>query len=310
MRSNVRSAIVTVLMMLPCAVFAATPAKPTTPPQSFATPEKAADALIVAAGKFDVAELTKILGSDGVDLVVTEDTVQDKKQSAAFAERAKEKTKVVRDPKNAKIATVLVGAEEWPSPIPIVQKTGGWIFDTKTGRQELLYRRVGSNELDAIEVCRGYVEAQHEYASERHDGALINQYAQKIISTEGKHDGLAWKDANGTWQGPVGDNIARVIEEGYSNKSEPYHGYHFKVLKGQGKSAPMGAIDFVVKGAMIGGFALAAAPSDYGVTGVKTFIVNQDGVVYEKDLGPDSAAKFKAMTLYDPDKSWSPVPGE
>jgi Protein of unknown function (DUF2950) len=139
---------------------------------------------------------------------------------------------------------------------------------------------------------------------------LINQYAQKIISTEGKHDGLAWKDANGTWQGPVGDDIARVIQEGYSAKTEPYHGYYFKVLKGQGKSAPMGALDFVVKGAMIGGFALAAAPSDYGVTGVKTFIVSQVGVVYEKDLGPGTLEKFRGMTLYDPDKTWSPVPGE
>jgi len=310
MKANVRSTIIAVLLMLPGAAFAAAPAKPATPPQSFATPEKAADALIAAAETFDVAQLTKILGSDGVDLVVTDDTVQDKKQASAFAERAKEKTKVVRDSKNPKVATVLVGTDEWPSPIPIVQKTGGWVFDTKSGRQELLYRRVGSNELDAISICHGYVEAQHEYASERHDGSPINQYAQHVISTEGKHDGLAWKDASGTWQGPVGDNIARVIAEGYSDKTQPYHGYHFKVLKGQGKSAPMGAMDFVVKGAMIGGFALAAAPSDYGVTGVKTFIVNQDGVVYEKDLGPGTMEKFRGMPLYDPDKTWSPVPGE
>ena len=184
MKANVRSTIIAVLLMLPGAAFAAAPAKPATPPQSFATPEKAADALIAAAETFDVAQLTKILGSDGVDLVVTDDTVQDKKQASAFAERAKEKTKVVRDSKNPKVATVLVGTDEWPSPIPIVQKTGGWVFDTKSGRQELLYRRVGSNELDAISICHGYVEAQHEYASERHDGSPINQYAQHVISTE------------------------------------------------------------------------------------------------------------------------------
>lgn len=297
----------TLSLVLAAALAAASPA---TQHETFATPELAAEALVAAARTFDVAALTKILGPDGVDLVVTEDPVLDKNQSIAFAAHAKEKMRVVRDSKNPKTATLLIGPEDFPTPIPIVEKGGRWAFDAKTGRQELLYRRIGRNELDAIEVCRGYVEAQHDYASERHDGLAINQYAQRIISTAGKRDGLAWKNADGTWDGPVGEGIARVIAEGYSSKYEPYHGYYFKVLKGQGAAAPMGAMDFVVEGAMIGGFALAATPADYRVTGVKTFIVSHDGVVYEKDLGPSSVEQFKAMTVYNPDKTWRAVPEE
>lgn len=294
------------LMLILAAALAAAPSA--AQQETFATPEKAAEALVAAAQSFDVPALTKILGPDGVDLVVTQDPVHDKNQSTAFAEHAKRKMSVARDSKNAKIATLIVGTEEWPTPIPIVEKDGRWSFDTKAGRQELLYRRIGRNELDAIEVCRGFVEAQHDYASERHDGATINQYAQRIISTPGKHDGLAWKSADGTWEGPVGESIARVIAEGYSSKYEPYHGYYFKVLKGQGASAPMGAMDYIVEGAMIGGFALAATPADYRVTGVKTFVVSHNGIVYQKDLGPTSVDQFKAMTLYNPDKTWSVVP--
>ena len=282
-------------------------AQPAAQQETFATPDQAAQALIAAAGTFDVAALTKILGPDGVDLVVTKDSVQDKHQASAFAEMAKARTRVVKDSKNPKTATIIVGPDDWPGPIPIVERNGRWSFDTKAGRQELLYRRIGRNELDAIEVCQGFGEAQHDYASERHDGATINQYAQHIISTPGKHDGLAWKTADGTWGGPVGEGIARVIAEGYSSKYEPYHGYYFRVLKGQGPSAPMGALDYVVEGAMIGGFALAATPADYGVTGIKSFIVNQDGIVYEKDLGPKSVEQFKAMTIYNPDKTWTVV---
>lgn len=285
-------------------------AAPTTQQESFATPEQATEALVAAAGQFDVPALTKILGPDGVDLVVTEDAVMDKNQSTAFAAKAKERSRVVLDAKNPKRATLVIGDEDWPMPIPIVQKGGCWSFDTKSGRQEVLFRRIGGNELVAIDICRGYVEAQNEYASERHDGSPINQYAQRIVSTPGKQDGLAWQTVEGTWQGPVGEGIARVIAEGYSTKIEPYHGYFFKVLKGQRASAPMGAMDFIVHGAMIGGFALVASPADYGVTGIKTFIVNHDGVVYEKDLGPKSVEQFRAMTIYNPDKTWSPVAGD
>jgi hypothetical protein len=199
---------------------------------------------------------------------------------------------------------LLVGNDSWPMPIPIVKRNGAWFFDTKAGREELLLRRIGSNELDAIQMCRGYVEAQIEYAQTKHDGSEVNQYAQRVISTPGKQDGLVWRNADGSPGGPIAEGIANALEQGYTDKAKPYHGYFFKILKGQGPSAPLGRIDFVVEGAMIGGFALAAAPADYRVTGVKTFIVSYEGVVYQKDLGPDTLKKFKEMELYDPDKSW------
>jgi hypothetical protein len=308
-----RLALATTACCVPLALAAAPPAAPATPaaPQAtFATPEEAAEALIAAAEKFDVPVLTSILGPNGVDLVVTEDAVQDKRQSAAFAALAREKSRIVRDAKKTTRATVVIGNEDWPMPIPLAQKGGRWSFDSKAGRQEVLFRRIGDNELVAIDICRGYVEAQNEYASERHDGAKINQYAQRIVSTPGKQDGLAWKTADGTWAGPVGEGIARVIAEGYTTKYEPYHGYYFKVLRSQGPRAPMGAMDFVVEGAMIGGFALTASPSNYGVTGIKSFIVSHDGVVYEKDFGKDTEKAFQARTTYDPDPTWSPVAGD
>jgi hypothetical protein len=185
-----------------------------------------------------------------------------------------------------------------------VNKGGKWLYDTNAGRQEVLFRRIGANELDAIQICRSYVEAQREYALEKHDNAEVNQFAQKIISTPGKQDGLAWRNPDGTWGGPIAEGIARALEQGYTNKSQPYHGYYFKILKGQGPNAPLGEMDFVVKGAMIGGFALTAAPAEYRVTGVKTLLVSYDGVVYQKDLGPDTLKIFRAMELYNPDKTW------
>jgi hypothetical protein len=217
-----------------------------------------------------------------VDLVVSEDQVSDRNIATAFAAEARTKMLVTRDPEDKKVAVLSVGAEEWPLPIPIVKQKGKWRFDTAAGRDELLFRRIGSNEIDAIEICLGYVEAQHEYALVKREGSLVNQYAQRVVSTPGTQDGLAWQGSDGSWQGPVGEGIARVIAEGYSDRSEPYHGYYYKVLKGQGPDAPMGEMDFVVGGAMIGGFALVAAPAQYRVTGVKTFMVSHDGVVYEK----------------------------
>jgi hypothetical protein len=289
-----------------CAILVSTPASAAAPKQrTFATPEEAGAALIAAAESFDVAALLEIFGPEGVDLVVTQDPVLDRNQSAAFAAAAREKTAVVRDPKNRRRANLIVGKDDWPMPVPIVEKRGRWSFDAAAGREELLYRRIGRNELDAIEVCRGYVEAQFEYALEKRDG--LNRYAQRIISTPGTQDGLAWQAPDGTWRGPVGEGIARVIAEGYTDRYEPFHGYYFKVLKGQGPAAPLGAMDYVIGGAMIGGFALVAAPAEYGVTGVKTFMVSHDGIVYEKDLGPDTVERFRELELYDPDKSWTPV---
>jgi hypothetical protein len=275
--------------------------------KTFATPKDAAEAFIQATKTFDVPALIEILGPLGEDLVSSEDPVKDKNVGAAFYAKAQQKNSIVIDNKNPNRATLVVGDDDWPLAIPIVKRTGGWIFDSAAGRKEMLYRRIGSNELDAIEICRGYVDAQHEYALEKHDNAKVNQYAQRVISTPGKHDGLVWKNPAGTLGGPIAENIADALQQGYTDKSKPYHGYYFKILKGQGPAAPLGKIDFVVEGAMIGGFALAAAPAEYSVTGVKTFIVSYQGIVYQKDLGPDTLKIFREMELYNPDKSWQPT---
>jgi len=273
--------------------------------KEFDTPKQAADALIQVATDLDVAAAKEILGPDGEDIVSSEDPVLDKKRATEFASKAKEKSSIEVSKKNPNEAILLVGNDNFPLPIPIVKQKGKWFFDTKVGREEILNRRVGANELNAIEICRGFVEAQHEYAMDKHDDSKVNQYAQHILSTSGKHDGLAWQNPDGSWGGPVGEEVAKALEEGYkAERGTPYHGYYFKVLKGQGPDAPMGEMDFMVGGAMIGGFALAAAPAEYRVTGVMTFIVGPDGVVYEKDLGPDTLKTFQSMDKYNPDKTW------
>jgi Protein of unknown function (DUF2950) len=277
------------------------------PPKAYATPEEAADALIAASAKFDVAALEQILGTEGKNLVVTGAPAEDKEVASRFAQLGQEKKEIAISPKNKNLAILNIGNDDWPFAIPLVKKGGKWVFDAPAGKQELLYRRVGGNELDTIEVCRGYVDAQNEYALQKHDGSEVNQYAQRLISTPGKQDGLAWQNADGTWGGPIGENAAKAIADGFS-KSDPYNGYYFKILKGQGPAAPLGQMDFVVKGAMIGGFALAAAPAEYAVTGVKTFIVGNDGVVYEKDFGTNTLEEFKKMEIFNPDKTWTPVP--
>jgi hypothetical protein len=273
--------------------------------KQFNTPNEAADALVQVAANFDPTAAKEILGPDSEDIVASEDPVQDKTRAAEFAAKAKEKTSIEINKKDPNRAILLVGNDDFPLPIPIVKRKGKWSFDTKVGREEILNRRIGANELNVIQICRGFVEAQHDYAQEKHDDSKVNQYAQHILSTPGKHDGLAWQNQDGTWEGPVGEEVAKALAEGYSGqRGQPYHGYYFKVLKGQGPAAPMGEMDFVVGGAMIGGFALAAAPAEYRVTGVQTFIVGPDGVVYEKDLGPDTLKTFQSMDRYNPDKTW------
>jgi Protein of unknown function (DUF2950) len=288
----------------------------TTAPQSqqkqFNSPKEAAENLVAAAEAFDVAALKEILGPDSTDIVSSEDPVQDKNKALAFAAKAKEKNSIEIDKKDPNRAILSVGNDDFQLPIPIVKRKGKWSFDTKVGREEILNRRIGANELDAITICRGFVEAQKEYAQEKHDDAKVNQYAQRIISTPGKHDGLAWKNADDTWGGPIGEEVAKALEQGYTPQSQPqpYHGYYFKVLKGQGPAAPKGQMDFMVGGAMIGGFALAAAPAQYRVTGVKTFIVGPSGIVYEKDLGSDTLKLFHGMDRFNPDMAWRPTKDE
>ena len=307
--------LVTSAILISCLLGLAVQAAPATKPDAaaasqpkqkeFDSAKQAADALIQVAANSDLAAAKEILGPDGEDLISSEDPVMDKNRALAFAAKAKEKNSVEIDKKDPNRAILLVGNDDFPLPIPIVKHKGKWLFDTKVGRQEILNRRVGANELNAIEICRGFVEAQHEYAQEKHDDSKVNQYAQHSLSTPGKHDGLAWKNADGTWEGPVGEEVGKALEEGYkAERGQAYHGYYFKVLKGQGPAAPMGEMDFVVGGAMIGGFGLAVAPAEYRVTGVMTFMVGPDGVVYEKDLGPDTLKTFQGMDKYNPDKTW------
>jgi hypothetical protein len=276
----------------------------------FDTPQQAADALVSAAEKFDVPALTEIFGPVGDDVVFSGEFAQDRKRAADFAAQARENTKVSVDRKIGNRAFVLVGNEDWLFPVPLVKRGEKWFFDSQAGWQELLYRRIGASELDAIAICRGYVEAQDEYALQPRTGYDVNQYAQRIVSTSGKQDGLAWQDVDGTWGGPIGENIARAIEQGYTSGADPYYGYFFKILKGQGPAAPLGEMDFVVKGVMIGGFALVAAPAEYKVTGVRTFMVSHNGVVYEKDLGPQTLDEFKKIERFNPDASWTPLSKE
>jgi hypothetical protein len=274
--------------------------------KGFAKPKEAAEALIKAAESFDVPALLEILGPDGKDLVSSPDPVLDKNNALAFAERAHEKQSLAKDPSDKNRYILSVGNLDWPLPIPIVKREGKWYFDSKAGHDEILYRRIGANELNAIEVCRGIVEAEKEYASTIHDNSGIHQYAQKLISTPGKQDGLYWENADGAPGGPVSKGVAKAIEDGYSlSPGSSYGGYYFHLLKGQGPSAPMGELDYMISGMMIGGFALIAVPAEYRVTGVQTFIISHDGIVYQKDLGPDSINIAKQILRYDPDKTWT-----
>jgi hypothetical protein len=283
------------------------PAKPKPAPVTaltFATPEEAVAAAVKAAASGPEALMT-LLGPGGRDLVYSSDAVADQNDRADFVRLATEKTAFEKDPSNPSRVTVLIGSDGFPTAIPLVQKKGRWLWDAAGGRYELLLRRIGSNELDAITICRGFVEAQWQYAAMDPDKTGIRQYAQRIISTPGKHDGLYWPPEAGGPESPISENVARAIAQGYTSKTQPYRGYFLKVLTAQGPSAPLGAMDFMVRGHMIGGFALVAWPAQYRVSGVKTFIVGSDGIVYERDLGPDTVKIASAMTRYDPGKGWT-----
>ena len=278
----------------------------TTPPQrTFASAQEAAEALITAAGSFNLPTLLDLFGPEGKELVSSADSVQDKNNTVAFAEKARAKHKIVVDSKNPSGATLIVGEEDWPFPVPLVRSNGKWAFNTAKGRDEILRRRIGTNELDAIQVCRGFVEAQMEYSALAREVTGVAQYAQKIFSSPGKRDGLFWQNADGSPGGPISKPIADALAEGYTAEAKTgYHGYYFTILKGQGPAAPLGELDYVIKDLMIGGFALLAVPAEYGVTGIQSFMVSYDGVVYQKDLGPDSVNLAKKVDRYNPDKTW------
>ncbi|MRR18281.1 MAG: DUF2950 domain-containing protein, partial [Deltaproteobacteria bacterium] len=251
--------------------------------------------------------LYDIFGPGGKEVLSSGDAVQDKAAKEQFIRAYETKNTLVPD---GDTRTVLqLGAEDWPFPIPIVKKAGKWSFDTRKGKEELINRRIGRNELNTIQTCLAFVDAQREFALRDKDGDGLREYAQKFVSTPGKKDGLYWDAKPGEEESPFGDLFAKATAEGYKRGDNPvpYHGYFFKMLTEQGKNAPGGPADYIVNGKMIGGFAMVAYPAQYGVSGIMTFIVNHDGIVYQKNLGKETARIAKAMKAFDPDKSWKKV---
>ena len=277
--------------------------------RGFPSAEAAGSALVDAAEKFDAAAIRAMLGPGSDDIIDTGEPFRDKEIVQEFGKLGRSKQSIAFAPRTRMRAFLQVGDDDWPFPVPIVKSGAQWYFDTAAGRQELLNRRIGSNEYDAMYICDRFVDSQIEYAAMKHDDARVNQYAQRIISSPGKQDGLAWQNADGTWAGHITDETAKMLGNIDPNRQAPFHGYLFKVLKAQGPSAQGGAFDYMQNGAMIGGFALLAYPSTYRVTGVKSFIVNHEGVIYEKDLGPDTAKTAQLMEAFNPDRTWTPVPG-
>jgi hypothetical protein len=272
--------------------------------RTFASPEEAVKAMIEALKSNDVKALEAIFGPGSKDLISSGDPVADKTLRERFVKDYEEKNRLEQTEDKAVLS---VGNDDWPSPIPIVKKDGQWRFDPKAGREEMLARRIGKNELSTMQVCLAYVDAQREYFRKDRDGDGILEYAQKFGSDKGKKNGLFWKVQEGEEQSPLGPLAAVAYKAGYRKKGEnpePFYGYYYRILTGQGKNSPGGAYDYMVKGNMIGGFALVAYPAKYGVSGVMTFIVNHDGVVFEKDLGENTEKTAQAMKLFDPDSTW------
>jgi len=271
--------------------------------QSYKTPEEAADALASAARAGDRKGVIAVLGRDGADIASSGDEVADAAARQRFlaAYDAKHQIAMNGDSK----AVLVVGQEDFPFPIPLVRKDAAWRFDTAAGRLEILYRRIGRNELDAIQSSLAYVDAQNEYAGKDH-GSGVGTYAQRIVSQSGKKDGLYWPAAQGEEDSPLGELVAQATREGYrvGGGQTPFHGYYFKILTKQGSTAPGGAADYVVHGKMIGGFALVAYPAEYGNSGVMTFLCSHAGKVFEKDLGPRTAELAERMTSFNPDLTW------
>jgi Protein of unknown function (DUF2950) len=273
--------------------------------RTFATAQEAVQATIEAAERNDSAALLQLFGPGGKDIVESGDPAQDKDLRAEFARSAHEKLQIDLDHSTPDRVEFTVGAQEWPFPVPVVRKNGKWQLDSAGGRLEILARRIGRNELNAMEVCRGYAEAQMEYASGSHDRDHVLKYAQKIASTAGQQDGL-YSDAAAN--SLISLAFAEAVEGNLSTVGvKPYHGYYFRVLTAQGSEASGGAFGYVVNGKMIGGFALVAWPAEYGVSGIRTLTINHQGVVYEKDLGQSTAEQARRMMQFNPDKSWRPV---
>jgi hypothetical protein len=272
--------------------------------KTFDSPGKAALAMYLAAKAGDTNELMLIFGPRAKKALFSGDEVADKNDRERIVKKYQEMNRLVVEPD--KSVTLYIGAENWPFSVPLVNKNGSWFFDTAAGEREILYRRIGRNENDTIDTLGALVTAQKQYAGQTHDGDTVKQYAQKILSDEGKQNGLFWKTAAGEAQSPIGPLIAEATQQGYKAKEgpTPFHGYIYRVLRSQGKSAPGGAMDYMTDNRMTRGFAFVAYPAEYRNSGVMTFIVGQDGKVYQKNLGPGTAKIAAAMTAYNPDTSW------
>jgi hypothetical protein len=295
-------AVVIATLIFICPVSAKAPKQKT-----FGSPDDAVKAMVTAIKAHNTGGLTEIFGAGSKDLFLSGDKVDDKGGSENFIRTYEEKNRL--ETFNGNKAILYIGNNDWPMPIPVVKKGNRWCFDTNAGKKEILQRRIGKNELSAIQACKAYVDAQLEYAPRDYDGDGLFEYAQKFLSTPGKKDGLYWEAKEGEEKSPLGVFIANAAKEGYfpkdgKNKPVPYHGYYYKILKEQGEDAPGGVYSYVVDSKMIGGFALVAYPAQYGNSGVMTFIVNKDGVVYRKNLGKNTARIVQGIKAYNPDKTW------
>jgi hypothetical protein len=327
--NNVRAKLsllygVMLIIVVTTALAAEGPSKAAQQPQgkAFSSPEEAVKALVDACKRNDTQELLVIFGHEGKDIVSSGDAVADKAQRTRFVQGYEAKNRL--EQKTPETTIICVGKEDWPLPVPIKKSGEKWYFDAAAGKEELLNRRIGRNELSVIPVMKAYVDAQHEYATMDPNGDGVTEFAQKFKSAEGKKDGLYWPVKEGESPSPLGPLVAKALKEGYGKKrlkegnkkkSEaptptPYHGYFFRILTGQGKNAPGGTFNYVVNGKMVLGFGLVAYPAEYRNSGVMTFIVNQQDIIYQKDLGPDTAKIAGTMVKYDPDKTWKKVEKE
>jgi hypothetical protein len=274
--------------------------------QTYSSAEEASEALITALQKEDEPSLLKVLGANAKDVLSSGDEAEDKQHRAQFVQKYHQMHRLVMEPDG--LTTLYIGAENWPTSIPLVQKGASWYFDTAAGKGEILNRRVGENELTVIQVCGEFVDAEKEYESQPHDGDTERQYAQAIMSDRDKHNGLYWKAASSETASPLGPFVASAEREGYAESAgqtlQPFHGYYFRVLKGQGTRVPGGSQSYVVDGKMTHGFAFLAYPAEYRSSGVMTFLVAKDGIVYEKDLGPRTVEIAKTLRRYDRDATW------
>jgi hypothetical protein len=273
---------------------------------SFGSPEDAVQSLATAVRAHDLDEMLAVLGPGSKELISSGDNAADRTGREKFLRAYDQANTLQQDAPNK--MTLCIGADNWPMPIPIVKKGPAWVFDVPKGKQEILNRRIGRNELQVIDVLHAYVDAQHEYATKDCRGSGKVEFAQRLISTEGNRDGLYWEAKEGEEESPLGPLVAQAAKEGYLNPDlQPFHGYYFKILKGQGKHADGGAYNYVVKGKMILGFAIIAYPAEYGNSGIMTFIVNQAGTIYQKKLGKNTTRSAEVLKIFDPDKTWTKV---